>query len=305
MICQTSSRFGSENTPPIALASGKSAKACNCRHTVSRRRRDRALGGIHHPRYAIENASLPTATTSISLPRRLARPQFRDVSADTLKLAAPELANAHPDYIRDKLANFGPEMLRVLSGVEAQPVTNKLPRELSVIINDISSDLPTHLLAVYSRQHGPHRRLTLFPTHNIMLAAHCTNLPALPTQKATSIPDVAGSSITLPIIPLCIPSPETFPHLSRFIYTKRVDELYSSLLPRSTSTADPSNEGHSAALAAMCTSQTLLTHVMTVHGLWMNVCALGIFDEGLWHTMDVAWEVLLGALAITTGKPVA
>jgi hypothetical protein len=44
---------------------------------------------------------------------------------------------------------------------------------------------------------------------------------------------------------------------------------------------------------------------MAVHGLWQNVCALGIFDDGLWETIDFAWRILLTAIAIGTGNPQA
>jgi len=42
---------------------------------------------------------------------------------------------------------------------------------------------------------------------------------------------------------------------------------------------------------------------MLVHGLWTNVCALGVADEGLWEVIDACWEVLLQALAVGTGEP--
>ena len=41
---------------------------------------------------------------------------------------------------------------------------------------------------------------------------------------------------------------------------------------------------------------------MRVNGLWRNVCALGIFDSGIWETIDTAWEVLLLALGMATGN---
>jgi hypothetical protein len=55
-------------------------------------------------------------------------------------------------------------------------------------------------------------------------------------------------------------------------------------------------------MAETYTIQTLLAQAMTINGLWRNVCALGVFDLGLWDSMDVAWEVVLNALAISTGN---
>ena len=68
------------------------------------------------------------------------------------------------------------------------------------------------ILVVYSRQvpAATKRRVTLFPTHNIILASHCANLPILqPSSPAT--PKSAGESISIPVVPLCIPAPEVFP----------------------------------------------------------------------------------------------
>ncbi len=46
-----------------------------------------------------------------------------------------------------------------------------------------------------------------------------------------------------------------------------------------------------------CSPHALLKRIATVNGLWRNVCELGVFDDELWTTMDVAWEVLVAALA--------
>ncbi|KAH7909180.1 hypothetical protein BJ138DRAFT_1011360 [Hygrophoropsis aurantiaca] len=272
------------------------------------------------------NASGSTQIKSVLLPRYLSRPEFREVSSETLRSVDPELVNSntHPDYIREGLEHFGSSMLKVLSSVHADSISNILPKELSIMINDLSSDLPTHMLAVYARQPqtasssaAPKRRVTLFPTHNVILAANCANLPSLPPSIPTSIPSnqTAAATINVPIVPLCVPSPETFPYLSTFLYTKRADHLLASLLPSTSNLflsslissplslpTTASVQAYASKLAAAHTPQTLLAHAMAVNGLWRNACALGIFDERLWDTMDIAWEVLLGALGVATGK---
>jgi len=206
-------------------------------------------------------------------------------------------------------------MLQVLAGVKAEPTSNVLPRELEAVVNDLSSDLPTHMLAVYGR-HVPaatKRRVTLFPIHSIILATHCANLPILPPSNVIR-PDTVGSTVSVPVVPLCIPAPDVFPQLSTFLYTKRIDHLLASLLPcpapHPLYRGDPTSESvltllHQFAgkLATSYTVQTLLTHAMVVNGLWRNACALGIDDEKLWCALDVAWEVLITALAVSTGKP--
>lgn len=203
--------------------------------------------------------------------------------------------------------------MQVLSSVEATPVKNSLPKELSIIVNDLSSDLPTHMLAVYSRQSSmspnPTRRVTLFPTHNIVMASHCAHLPMLP-KSIIPTPDNIGQ-MTLPVVPLCIPAPDTFSQLSAYLYLKNANQLLASLLPTGQSTPstllshslDDEDEAgsvelqhFSAKLRATYTPHALLAHAMTVNGLWRNVVALGVFDDQLWDVLDLAWGVILAAL---------
>ncbi|KAH7883052.1 hypothetical protein F5I97DRAFT_1816206 [Phlebopus sp. FC_14] len=252
--------------------------------------------------------------STVTLPRYLSRPSFREIAKETISSVAPELADTPLNYIRDGLECLGPDMLQVLAGVKAEPISNVLPKELSVVINDLSSDMPTHMLAVYSRQvsAATKRRVTLFPVHNVILATHCANLPILPTSNVTP-PGSSGSSVSVPVVPLCIPAPEVFPQLSTFLYTKRIDHLLASLLPcavpRTLYRHDPNSESvrdalqqFASKLATTYSAQALLTHAMAVNGLWRNACALGIADENLWCALDVGWETLICALAISTGK---
>lgn len=197
-------------------------------------------------------------------------------------------------------------MLQVLSSVQATPVSNALPKELSIIINDLSADLPTHMLAVYSRQSSyspnPTRRVTLYPTHNLVMAAHCANLPMLP-KSTTSEPDDAGN-MQLPVVPVCIPAPETFSQLSGYLYTKNSYHLLSTLLPTGISSTPYTLLGRDEAevqkfsekLRATYTTHALLAHAMSINGLWRNVVALGIFDDNLWDVLDLSWEIVISAL---------
>ena len=34
-----------------------------------------------------------------------------------------------------------------------------------------------------------------------------------------------------------------------------------------------------------------------VHGIWRNLCALGMGDSGVWGQMGLAWGCLVGAMA--------
>jgi len=86
-------------------------------------------------------------------------------------------------------------MLRVLAGIKAEPVSNVLPKELSIIVNDLSSDMPTHMFAVFSSRQPAtsRRRVTLFPAHNLVFATHCANLPIL--QLGSPIARTDGNGV--------------------------------------------------------------------------------------------------------------
>ncbi|KZP30816.1 hypothetical protein FIBSPDRAFT_850254 [Athelia psychrophila] len=247
--------------------------------------------------------------TPITLPKYLARPDYKEISLANIAALDPELKDVPLHYIQEGLETTGPAMMQVLASVEATPVKNALPMELSILINDLTCDLPTHMLAVYSRQssHSPNptRRVTLFPTHAIVMSLHCANLPSLPKSRPCE-PDTIGQ-MTVPVVPLCIPSPETFSPLSAYLYTKDAQHLLSTLLPSGLSTpphilsldSDPDSAEFtqfSSKLRATYTAPALLTHAMAINGLWRNVVALGIFDERLWEALDIAWAAVLGAL---------
>lgn len=156
--------------------------------------------------------------------------------------------------------------------------------------------------------------------------------------------------LTLPVVPLSIPSPTAFPLLSAYLYTQDSDNLLRALLgvplsptsspthssvpsillspadslptpapspqllPRSDLAPVPSSDSPaglaaefsarvsqtSRALAAVHIGDgdALLKKVGFVMGLWRNAYALGVYDSGLWSTLDAAWAVLLGAMAI-------
>lgn len=349
MVSQTANHvrhINSENTPPVTRLVATSFKVRTGIQGASRRRRALVSGGAHRPRHAVEHAKkrkgqappkyplasvrmdVPTtsrdvemgdsttvskSTAGISLPRRLARSEITEIPVSTLQAVAPELVHTHIDYIREGLECLGPDMLRVLAGIKAEPVSNVLPKELSIIVNDVSSDMPTHMFAVFS-SHQPapvRRRVTLFPAHNLVFATHCANLPILPTSTPALV-ECAGQEIKVPVVPLCIPAPEVFPQLSTFLYTKRIDHLLVSLMPLPTppqlyrddpTTVMPLLTQFAQRIADTYTVNTLLQHIAKVHGTWRNVMALGIADERLWCALDTAWEVLLTSLAISTGKP--
>ena len=199
-------------------------------------------------------------------------------------------------------------MLSVLASTVTPPMaaasSTSLPKEVDVTVrNAHDSILPTHMLAVHSSTQSASqgaRKVTLFPAHSLVLAAHCANLPPLPALVA-STPVTSDDSedvhVTLPILPLSIPSPETFATLSSYLYTQRPDALLRSLLPSfPTTTPVPATTAALTQTLERAPSSILLAHALKVHGVWRNACALGVHDERLWGVLDLAWKACVGGL---------
>jgi len=286
----------------------------------SRRRRSRivvadstsALSRRHHrgtilPQPAHDNeqmiseSEIPTQRR-ITLPRELSRPMYRPIDPRNITAVDPVLENIPLAYIQYSLEEIGPQLLSVTSNATATPPSGQLPREIEIICNNVSIEPPSHVLAVYSRTGAPRCGVTLFPAHALILATNCANLPDLPESRP-SPPAEAGGTVTLPIVPLRIPSTATFSTLLSYLYTKRSDHLLEELLPLGEDEAmsfDQLSRKHAAA----CTAKTLSEHMRKVHSLWSNAAVLGIFDDKLFRTLEIAWEVLLGALDIGFGASV-
>ncbi|GLB39933.1 hypothetical protein LshimejAT787_0704430 [Lyophyllum shimeji] len=299
----------------------------------------RAIGGgaaafpIPDVEMADASESSSTSTTSASrtvpvmLPKELGRPEYCEVSREALLAADPELADVEPAYLRDLLETMGPQMLKTLSSVRAQTTPDVLPKELSIVVHDLTTALPSHMLAVYGpapknpSPTAPKRKVTLYPVHSLYLAAHCARLPPFPPSLAPAPPVAPGATsvqYTVPVRPLCLPSPATYPRLSSYLYTKRTGALLASLLPSpppagllspsasdsTTTTTTTATREYATLLAQTYTPQALLQHALLVHGLWQNVCALGIFDDGVWEVIDAAWRTLLAGIALGTGADV-
>ena len=121
-----------------------------------------------------------------------------------------------------------------------------------------------------------------------------------------------SQTTTIPVVPLSILSPQTFLQLSAYLYTHSANDLLAFLLSPCTLAAHtpPSVDEtdmltlqqHARRMTETYNLQVLLAQAMTINGFWQNACALGIFDLGLWDCTDVPWEVVLTALAITTGR---
>ncbi|KAK7062851.1 hypothetical protein VNI00_000347 [Paramarasmius palmivorus] len=291
----------------------------------------------------------PPATRPVVLPRGLQQPAFAEAPAENIRAAfgaSENCAGQLPEFCRDMYKTRGLKMLQTVISVSAEIPKNKLPKEMDVLVHDQNpEELPTHMLAVYGQTPGASPSAStkidvkLYPVHAQLYASHCARLgpfePSPVTSNSESIPMPTGNGqpvkLTLPVRSIRLPSPQTFPKLSQFLYTKRAEILYDAFLPTpatkflsafaeagsaepSTSRAD--EETHSffthpqnfsrqlefaEELARTYTAHTLLERLAVVHGMWMNVCALGIYDDTLWGIMDGCYEVILRALAMGSG----
>jgi hypothetical protein len=178
---------------------------------------------------------------------------------------------------------------------------------------------PTHFLALSSNsksQTSLSDELPLVPTHSLVLAAHCASLPRIPPSS----PQAHGNTVTIPVLPLSVPSPQAFQTLHQFLYTHNLSGLLHALLPSlpspflsslssSTIYSTLSSGPKLHQLSAHCLSnaqhgqptQVLMGYAQHITSLWRNAIALGVHDKDLWDVIDLAWEVVLGSLNLAAG----
>lgn len=169
------------------------------------------------------------------------------------------------------------------------------------------------MVAVYSSAPaGPEpRRVMMYPIHQSVLSLYCANLPVLATS--TPLPTTPDAPFEVPVVPLALPNPESFPLLTQFLYLKDVHPLFDSFLCLSPAKGMPSDldqparydafvNEYATILAQNYTVQRLSSQAMKLHGLWRNACALGISDRHFQTFLDLAWEVLMKALTLSSNS---
>ncbi|CCM05637.1 uncharacterized protein FIBRA_07866 [Fibroporia radiculosa] len=291
--------------------------------------------------------SSPALSQTLHLPRHLARPAFTDVSRDAIRAVEKDLADTPVPYVRQHLAGQA-EQMRAAHSLLIYPDTlprARLASSLDVSIRPASGHLstlalPTHMLAISSSRTSPSApntptaasflsqassasTVSLFPVYALVLAAHCALLPPLPRAHTSTNRSV---TVTLPVVPLTVPSAETFGLLYEFLHTQRADTLLAAFLPSLAAmlppkpTAGTSSTAGKPMYAAQFSNESLLrlAHALAssaashagpqgaltalmgltrrINGVWRNACALGVFDAELWGVMDVAWEIVLAAM---------
>lgn len=259
--------------------------------------------------------SSSSSSSSVKLPRTLARPEFVEVSPAAIVAAAPELVNVPLNYVRQRLRSEAPQMIAGLSSLAPSHVPSSLPKShlppsLSIPLrappSRVTPTYPTHVLAVTSSKSHDSQAL-MIPIHSLVLAAQCARLPELRTPSTP-----VSHTLHLPVIPMAVPSPAAFAVLRSFMYDHRLDSVLKALFPLPGNFL--MNLSHSTVRATMTSGQALhqlslylceasghdlqkLTmHTAHVKDLWQDMVALGLFDTELWDTLDLAWEIVLGAM---------
>lgn len=270
------------------------------------------------------------SSADVQLPRTLQRPSYSEVSRDQIAAVALELIDVPAEYIRRSVFGRAPQMLAGISALSKShlPLTiskshlrHNAPLTVPIRLSPSQQapTFPTHFLALSTNsksQTSISDQLPLIPTHSLVLAAYCASLPRMPPSN----PQAYGNTITIPILPLAVPSPQAFPTLHQFLYTHNLAGLLSSLLPSLPSTflsTLSSSVIHSTLasgpklhqLSAHCLSnsqhgyptQILMGHAHHITALWRNAIALGVHDKDLWDVIDLAWEIVLGSLNLAAG----
>jgi len=151
----------------------------------------------------------------------------------------------------------------------------------------------------------------MYPIHQLILSLYCANLPML--ASTAPLPTSSESSFEAPVVPLALPNPESFPFLTQFLYLKdshALFEAFLSLMPSKGILSDLDQPErydafvgkYSTILAKNYTMQHLASQAAKVHGLWHNACALGTSDADLQAFFDLAWEILMKALTLSSSS---
>ena len=211
-----------------------------------------------------------------------------------------------PIVVSILLISFG-SMYQALRSTNATASGATLPKTLPISVNDTSAILPTHMAAVYSSApSAPEpRRVTMYPVHQSILSLYCANLPVLP--PSTPCPATPSSPFQVPVVPLALPHPESFPLLTQFLYLKDKQPLFQTflgLIPVNEpgEDLDRTVTKYSTILAQNYTTQRLASQAAKLHGFWRNAYALGIFDVDLQVFFDLAWAVLMAALILSSSR---
>ncbi|CDR88956.1 related to clp1, essential for A-regulated sexual development [Sporisorium scitamineum] len=222
--------------------------------------------------------------------------------------------NANKDYLLSRI-------------VPGEPLPESIPLDVTEWVSTLQRP-PTHLLAVHSDSEAA----TLYAVHGQVLALQCVSIPFLPASNETQ---QHGKVIRhTPTLALRVPSVRHFNTIMRWLYSQSTTSLLHELLPlehivayltkralaqHSSSTAtttsnqassqlrqDPSSLSSADLVEAMSTLSTrsFLDCLQTIQAVWKNGVALGIVSWSFWSTLDQAWNLLIGAMLVSSKRKV-
>ncbi|OBZ76543.1 hypothetical protein A0H81_03142 [Grifola frondosa] len=283
------------------------------------------------------HSPIPIATISSYhlLPKMLSKPDIPEI--DKEKLAAFEPSYAKMDLMSLKmiLVSLGPRMFPVFKIVISDPPKRALRRKLLPVLMADSglATSPTHAFAIYQTTRLPplgdpartlntlfrRRKAKILVGHAEHFATFCSRIPALPRPdlffkflKPPTETSGAVTAVRMPVIPLAVPDPDAFDHLQQYFYSMLNRNLLFRLIPHDLRIPDGANltddertKRYIEELGATCTVTQLAKYARTVYGLYQNAIALGISHDGLWHTIDYAWNSLTGAMRVAAERGAA
>lgn len=215
--------------------------------------------------------------------------------------------------------------------------------EFNLLVTDAGlSCLPTHALVIHppstpstalppaepSWMNLPYTRdMRIKPIHAAILAAHCGRLPehwpeSRPRPPPGQVVLKSGEIVNgyrIPVVPLCLPCPEAFDPLARYMYDHQKDHLLNALV-RIKVTLKGAHEYppiyfENPALREGLDYKKRLYRVVTdcmgfhigqlskiheqmqfVEGFWKNAVALAVSDDDMWEILQLAWEGLVLAV---------
>lgn len=294
---------------PPACSSSASSHAST---SYSRLNSEGRSSSYSHSNASISSERYELRTADFRIPLSLSRPDnTRDIDYSSLELDA-ELSTIPFTYILEQLESSGPSLLCVVTetSVGVPPSSSTLPAMLPIRKGAEGHMTPGYVLAITSDDNP---RTLLLPVHGLVMATNCNSLSTMAGSYPFSIPILAdnaqGTLINTPVVHVHLPSSAAFSILAPYFYTHSSSSLLAALLPPTPShssietlIADTPNV--LASRLSVVEQPALLEHVNLVHSVWQTSVALGAAHDGLWRTMEVAWSVLVGALAIKEGRKV-
>ncbi|PVF93634.1 hypothetical protein CPB86DRAFT_818641 [Serendipita vermifera] len=188
---------------------------------------------------------------------------------------------------------------------------------------------PTHILALPipisedNAQSEPSTNFIFQPTHSLVLASHCRNLPDLSSSTSSTVSDEAIRAVQLDL-----PHPTLFPPLHRYFYNHNDEELFRFFLLPSDYGENPASSDacqpppprdihieyllhriiHSPSLnlattlalrlSLILSRRALVAKLAMLHRFQMNLDTMGVHEEQISSTIITISRILRATLRV-------